>query len=309
MKRGKRAQFQMSFGWLFAIIVGAFVLFLAIYAAAKLIDTEQTEQDVKASAELEILLNPLETSFESGKTTSFAMPVSTRIYSRCDNSGTFGVQRIKISQISFNEWTDTDMDVPSYNKYIFAEVPAEGKSFYVFSKPFEFPFKVADLIYILPSENKYCFSNPPEEVEEELDDLELDNVFVNNCTGEEIRVCFSGSCDVRVNYGAGYIRKDGEVVYFHGDALMYAGIFSDTELYECQLKRLMQRVEQLALLYRDKANFVESRGCETDLKLTELISKADGFGESYDLLGEGSVSELAESIGDKNDNNGVCRLW
>jgi len=51
---------------------------------------------------------------------------------------------------------------------------------------------------------------------------------------------------------------------------MYAAIFSDKGNYECQVKRLMQRVAKLALLYEDKANFVSKRGCNSNLNLLKI---------------------------------------
>ena len=302
----KHAQFQISFSWLFAIIVGAFILFLAIYASTKLINIGQTEQDVKAGTEINILLNPLETSFESGKVISFSMPVESRIYSKCDNRGVFGTQKLSVSQISFNEWTETDLDVSSYNKYIFADIPSEGKNFYVFSKPFEFPFKVADLIYLIPSEKKYCFTDAPENIEEELEKLNIKNIFMENCSGSEIKVCFEGVCDIRVNYEGNYVKKGNDVNYFYSDALMYAIIFSDSNLYECQVKRLMQRTGQLALLYNDKAKFIENKGCDSNLGLQIFRGEVENFEDSSDLE---FIAISAEDIQDKNNANWECKLW
>ena len=238
--RNKRGALDISFAWLFAIIVGGFILFLAVYAAIKLVGTEQTVQDAKTGKEIGILLNPLETGFESGKTNLLTMPVETRIYNKCNNQGIFGRQIIQISQKSFNQWSETNINVGFSNKYLFSGIYSEGKKFYLFSKPFEFPFKVADLIYVTPSEDKYCFVNPPEEIYEELESLKQENIFLDNCPAG-IKVCFSGEsgCEVDVNYNGKYIEKNNERIYFEGDALMYAAIFSSKEIYECQLKRLM----------------------------------------------------------------------
>ena len=122
----------MSFAWLFAIIVGAFILFLAIYAATKIVNTEQTSLDAQAAKEIGVLLNPLETGFETGKTTSLRLPSETRIYNRCNNNGVFGRQIIQISQKSFNEWSDTDVNVGFSNKHIFSEDYVEVKKFFIF---------------------------------------------------------------------------------------------------------------------------------------------------------------------------------
>jgi len=306
--KNKRGALDISFAWLFAIIVGGFILFLAVYAAIKLIGTEQTVQDAKTGKEIGVLLNPLETSFESGKTSLLTMPVETRIYNKCNNQGTFGRQIIQVSQKSFSKWTETNINVGFSNKYLFSEGYAEGKKFYLFSKPFEFPFKVADLIYVTSSEDKYCFIDAPEEIFGELEDLKQENIFLANCsTG--VKICFSGGsgCKVNVNYNAKYVEKNGERIYFEGDSLMYAAIFSDKEIYECQLKRLMQRIEQLTLLYRDKANFVSRVGCDSNLnsdlmQLNTLAKNLKGSEEIYNL------KNVAEDIEYKNDL-AKCRIW
>lgn len=298
---------QISFAWLFAIIVGAFILFLGIYFAVKLIKTEQTIQDAKTGKEIGILLNPLETSFESGKSSSLSFPAETRIYNKCNNKGIFGRQIIQISQKSFNKWAETDIDVGFSNKYIFSEEYVEGKKFYVFSKPLYFPFKVSDLIYITPESERYCFINSPEEIEDEILLLNQNNLKIKDCLTTDVRVCFqeSAGCDIVVDYDSKWVKKDGNRVYFEEDALMYAAIFADKEVYECQVKRLMQRVDQLSLLYKDKATFVSQVGCDSNLNLLTLSNIANSFSSSSELS---SISTVVENIKDKNDY-ADCRLW
>ncbi len=305
----KKAYLQISFAWLFAIIVGAFILFLAIYATVKLIGTEQTIQDARTGKEIGILLNPLETSFETGKSTSFTLPVETRIYNKCNNKGMFGEQVIQISQKSFNKWTETDIEVSFSNKYIFSEEYVEGKKFYLFSKPFEFPFKVSDLIYMSSSSKEYCFIDAPGNIKEEIEDLRQKNLLLENCSKNSIKVCFVGgsNCDINVNYNIKSVEKRGGRVYFEGDALMYAAIFSDKETYECQLKRIMQRTKHLALLYKDKATFISRVGCDSNLNqdLLVLSNLADSLNNSASL---NQINYIVEDIEDKNELAG-CKLW
>ncbi len=86
---------------------------------------------------------------------------------------------------------------------------------------------------------------------------------------------------------------------------MYAAIFSEPEVYECQIKRLMQRVKNLASLYKDKANFIyQKSGCQTNLDLLKLINFAETLEDSRDL---NSVSFIIEEI--EEQNKGVCQLW
>lgn len=304
----KRAALEISFAWLFAIVVGIFILALAIYISMKFISTEQTTIDAKTGKEIGVLLNPLETSFEAAKTTFFTVPVDTRIYNLCNNEGIFGKQTIQISQKSFNKWTETSVDVSFPNKYIFSDIYAEGKKFYIFSKPFEFPFKVADLIYITSSMREYCFVNPPGNIEDEISDLSQENLKVENCSEDSIRICFSNEldCSVYVDYEKGRVRRGEKSVTFEGDALMYAGIFADKEVYECQLERLVKRIGKLASIYKSKEDFISKKGCNSNLNMISLSSAADSFSNSNDIVLFGLI---AEEIKEENEANEGCRLW
>ncbi len=311
--------FEISFAIIFAIIAGIFILFLAIYLSSKIINIGQTEINAKTAKEIGILLNPLETGFETGKIASLSLPKETRIYNGCDNTGVFGKQKIEISQKNFKEWVSTDVNVVIKNKYIFSENYVEGKDFYLFSKPFKFPFKVSDVIYLTSKDKNYCFFDTPEKIKTELKTLEQKNIFLGtNCPNEipsnkNIIVCFSGgNCNVNVEYenGKGVVKKDGSMMYFETDSLMYAGIFSDPDLYECQLKRLMQRTEQLSLLYKDKEDFVSRVGCSSNLNseltiLGRLSNDLKSNGNSNDLR---LIGNIAEEIQNKNEISN-CRLW
>jgi len=307
----KKGFLQISFAWLFSIIVGIFILSLAIYGTVKFIQTEERTLDAKTGKEIGILLNPLETSFQNAQSSSLDFPTETRIYNKCNNNFEFGRQIIQVSQKSFSKWTETDIDVGFSNKYIFSEIPVEGKKFYLFSKPFDFPFKVADLIYITSSLENYCFIDAPEDIENEISMLNQKNLLTENCPDSSIEICFSGSCDIKVNYNEGdydsysygSVKKGGETVDFRGDALMYAGIFSEKEIYDCQVKRLMQRIEKLSLIYSDKAIFISKVGCNSNVNLLELSNKAK------DYSGFSSITYLVEEIKEKNNANGECRLW
>ena len=303
----KKGYLQISFAWMFAIIVGIFILFLAIFATTKLIKTDQTALDAKTAKEIGVLLNPLETGFETGKSTSLILPSETRIYNRCNTDGEFGRQIIKISQKSFDKWTETDVDVGFSNKYVFSEDYVEGKKFYIFSKPLDFPFKVSDLIYLTSLDKKYCFLDPPENIKEEITSLKQGNILVNNCSSTNIRVCFNRNCEINVNYNGKYIEKNKSRMYFETDALMYAAIFSEKDIYECQIKRLMQRVGNLGLLYIDKAGLVSQKDCNSNLEseLSTLNNLAKNLKTSNNL---NSISFLVEDINEKN-NLAECRLW
>ncbi len=205
------------------------------------------------------------------------------------------------------------VDVRFENKYLFSNSTVEGKKFYIFSKPFEFPFKVADLIYLTSAEEKYCFDSGslPEEIKKEITQIGQANL-APNCTGPEykdyIKVCFNGQlCDINVNYDSyrKTVKKRGQgEVDFVGDALMYAAIFSDNDTYECQVQRLLMRTKELANLYKEKAALM---ACDSYLgeDLNQLINQLENIKSSSALQG---INSIVENIYYKNDNSG-CKLW
>ena len=301
---------QVAFSWLFAIIVGGFILFLAVFAAYKLMSTEQGALDARTGKEIGILLNPLETGFESAKTSSITFPVNTRIFNKCNHRGNFGRHLIQVSQRSFNKWTETEIDVGFSNKYIFSGVPVEGKKFYLFSKPFEFPFKVSDVIYMTSAQEDFCFIAPPDPIEREIGNIDPGNLFVDNCTEDMTNVCFvrGEGCDVYVDYNLEFVEKEGEKVFFKGDALMYAAIFGEPNLYDCQVGRLMKKVAILAGIYKDKENFVARVGCDSNIE-NELLGLGTLANQVNNSGGLGPVKFLADEINEKNSANSACRLW
>jgi len=303
----KKGFLEVSFGWLFAIIVGAFILFLAIYGVTKLIKTEGTIQTTKTSKDIGILLNPLETGFESARTSSISFPTDTRIYNKCSIEGNFGNQGIEVEQKSFNKWSKTDITVQFQNKYIFSESYVEGKTFYLFSKPLEFPFKVTDLIYIIPEGKEYCFVDAPAKIQKEILDIQQNNIKVNNCSSQSIKICFDEiNCEINVDYENDFVEKNNSRFYFESDALMYAAIFSDKSTYECQVKRVMKRLEKLSNIYAEKSVIMTSRGCDIDLssQLNNLGSAANNIVDSGELY---FVDDLAGKL--DRANGGICRLW
>jgi len=306
----KRGAVEFSFTWIFAILAGIFILSLAIYFSVKIISIGNTNIDARVGKEIGVLLNPLETGFESLKASSFTLPVETRIFNKCNTDGNFGKQLIQISQKSFNKWTDTNLDAGFANKYVFSKNYSQGKKFYVFSKPFEFPFKVADLIYLTSTEEKFCFLNAPEKIKEELENLNQENIFLDNCSANSVQVCFTGSCDIEVDYDGKFLEKNSKKIYFETDALMYAGIFSDKEVYECQVKRLMQRVSELAKIYQEKSTLTSRVNCNSDIDgdLLLLMASTQNFAKSGTSSQLSSLTQLVKQINDNNEATS-CRMW
>ena len=311
MEKNKNGFLEIPFAWLFSIVVGVVILFLAIFLTVRVTQTQETRLDATTAKEIGILLNPLETSFETAKTTSLILPKESRIYNRCTNDGYFGRQILRLSQQSFNKWTDTGIDIGFSNKYIFSENFTEGKKFLIFSKTFSMPFKVSDVVYLTSSEKKYCFIDAPMEISEELKNLNQENIIVgNDCPADSARICFNTdfNCEANINMASKYVDKSGKRMYFNDDTLMHAAIFSEPELYECQFKRLMMRWEQLSLIYGEKEGIISKDGCSSTIR-TDLIvlgSRIGGIRNSFDLN-----PELIEDINNLKNKNEIanCKLW
>lgn len=306
--------FEFSFGWLFAIIVGAAIIFLAIYATSRFIQTERTVQDTKLGKQLGIILSPIETSLEEGKITTISLPIETRIYNDCDEKGNFGSQKISTATKSAvgTEWQKPGFPSSFYNKYIFSEDVIEGNNFIVFSKPLEMPFKIADLIYIWQDTNSYCFVNPPNEIEEEILSLQPSNINItqNKCRNS-INVCFNSpdpDCEIRISTEAKTVRREFQkTISYETTPLLYAAIFSTPEIYECQLKRLMKRASELSTLYQQKSFFLAQKSCSSNLEL-ELSLFAE---QTLSLNSSAQITNIfqnSETIRRKN-NELSCKLF
>lgn len=241
----------------------------------------------------------------------------TRINNFCFDEE-FGKHMISVSTKSDvgEEWNIPGEEVPIQDKYIFSSEASSGKEYYVFSKPFEFPYKVADLIFL--TSERYCFLNAPEDIVEEIEGMNIPNIETDNCTSEDvIKVCFgSGSdCDVKVRgsclfgcrsvYDWGSVERYGIGMDYVGN-LMYAAIFSDRGIYDCNVRRLMYRTGMIAQELIDKADLMSAQNCNTNLKV-DLIYW-NGITINATVADLNGLYSIASSFGRKNEGE-KCGLW
>lgn len=323
MKLNKRG-IEFAFTWIFAIIAGAAILFLAIYAAINFIGSGQDTEQTKAAKEISILFNPLETGLASGKSSVIKLNPEIRIYNKCYTEGSFGSQEFSVSQKSGfkKEWPLPGGGITIYNKYVFSDEIEEGKNVYFFSKPFEMPFKVSEIIFM--SAESYCFVNAPEFIASEIEQLQIENIKIENCTGKETKVCFdassgcnisvygdcSGNCDYYSGeYEFGHTVKDKKTVNYIG-SLIYGTIFSEPEIYNCNFERLMLRTQQISYLYQAEANFLATRGCGDAIttNLAQLANAAESAksGTSAGILG---LREAKENLDSQNSKQLGCGIY
>jgi len=306
----KKAQFNFSV--LFAILVGAVILFLAIYGATKVGETQRYQTDTEIAKKLTILTDPLQAGFASGKVGKIEFQQTTKISNECytkDEVGDFGENRISIQTSSGigEKWQPSGAKISVNNKYIFSS-DKEGENFYIFSKGFEFPYKISDLTMLISE--RYCFVNPNEEIKEDLSLMNVALFDIVNSTGlcEENSniVCFDSSCKGDIFVKEGFVEKEGEKLYFIGN-LIYPAILSDKGIYDCNVERLFERGSKLADIYSGNLDLMSLSDCSSDVSKQEL----ETFGnllENSNLNDLDLLREYSEDLEDKN-NEGLCDLW
>ena len=303
---------EMGFSWIFGLVVGAVILALAIYGVMQLVSTSQNEINTKTAQNFLNVLDPLQTTVQEGSGDSVQLPVETRIYTSCENEGDFGNTLLEISEKNGlgEKWSKKSNAIRKKNAYLFAENEIEGKKIYVFIFPFKMPFKTGDMI--IAYTDTYCFVSPPNEIEKEIRGLitsENQNIIItsskNSCSPESRTVCFSGgSCDIQVlcadsECSQGTVSKEGKNLYF-SDKLIYSAIFSSQKNYECNVQRLMKRLNYLSDIYVQKSQFIASRGCNTGL--TPVIKILSENAKKYEKLSDlPALQSLAGSIKQKNE--------
>jgi len=312
-KRWDSKGLEMNFAFIFSLIVGAVILFLAIYVAVQFVNFSQFKGNTKTAKQLTILFEPLGTSLEEGKLALVDLKENTRIYNECKNAGDFGKQEISISTESRigERWPKPGVPSSIYDKYLFSDSIEEGKRIYFFTKPFDMPFKVGDLIFLYTE--TYCFTGEvPYDIEYEISRLKITgekNNFIleeniRRCDDESIVVCFnmnSRGCDIIVqgDEEKGTVEKNGETVRYIGN-LIYGAIFSDIEIYECNVERLTKRLSSLSSVYADKTALVLKQGCESELR--------GDFEVLADLDNLQSIKQQADRINIKNDA-AICQIY
>lgn len=324
MRSLNKKGFEMSFKWIFSVVVGIAVLFFAIYAATKLIGTANYQVSTETAAMLPVLISPLETSYDSANN-RINFPVEVKLYNQCSSRGEFGKQIFSLQERSIGDsWTDQSSEISTNSKFVFSESMERGKTMYLTGIPFMFPFKVADIVIM--HSKPYCFENLDSEfvMESNMENIlsvENFNVKFSNCSENKdyIQVCSYGDCDVKItelDNRIGYVEKKNskgeyqELYYI--DELMYAAIFSDPATYECQITRLSRKIAVLSEVYENKVNLMAmntnevcSRDITTDLQILRIFTK-DFNGNSKEF-----IEQLDYIAGDliSSNSDSICNLW
>ena len=323
---------QFNFVWLFAIVAGGAILFLAIYGALSFGDTARFQSDTEVAKSLAIITDPLQAGFAESSFSKILFQLETRVNNVCFDNG-FGKNDISVSTRSGigEEWNLPGGATSIHNKYIFSSGASSGLDYYVFSKSFDFPYKVSDLIFL--SVDNYCFVNAPEGVPGfDVPNIEVEHptgvpIGVGrpgstsdgaNCSVGDVRVCFGSGddCDVMVYgscssgcdsvYDEGVVVKDGIDMKYVG-SLMYGAIFSDKGVYDCNVRRLLYRAGKIAEEFANKADLMDARNCNTNLKVDLIVWRSLVENATVDDLA--SLRVMADVIDKKNGGEKLCGVW
>lgn len=273
MKKG-----EFGFVWLFAIIAGIAILVLVIYGAVRIGETTRVQTDASIAKQISILTDTLEAGFAAAVKGDIKFQQDTIIRNVCHDIG-FGENSISALSKSDvgKDYLDFTVSSSVSDKYIFSFSQDEGKNFYILSKSFDFPYKIADYIILISNKRKYCFKNTPDYIKDELEALELPFVSFDNCSQDldTTLVCFGeqgcdisvfGECDYCQDiYGGGTVVKRTGSVHYVGN-LLYPAIFSDRIIYECNINRMLYRGSITGKVLARKAQLMNTRGCTTNLE-------------------------------------------
>ncbi|MEK6859317.1 MAG: hypothetical protein AABX54_00740 [Nanoarchaeota archaeon] len=313
LKRSNKKAIEMGFNWLFAIIAGGFILFIAVYSASKFIGISEQKYGTESAAKFVSLFDPLEIGLVAGKSSEIDFVKNTRVFFDCDAdvNAPFGRQTISFSEQMFGKkWSEKSNRVSIKNKYVFSENVVEGKRFYLFSFPFSMPFSIGDIV--ITESGSYCFYDAPNEIVDDIEGLNIKNVIFPNLTTEcnGIKVCFGGhsKCDIKVSTSESYVEKNGKKMYYYGN-LIYGAIFSSPENYECNVKRLMSKLNELGKIYISKIKIMEREDCEPKIeaKLSMEMGIAKSITSSRDLIRLGISSEEIDEINEAGKPG--CKLY
>ena len=269
---------EFGFVWFFAIIAGIAILLLSIYGATRMGGSLRAETDAEVAKKLTILTDPLEAGFTSATKGTIMFQQNVWIGNSCND---FGFGETSLSARSESEigkkYLDTTIPTIVKEKYIFGKDEDTGKVFYVVSKSFDFPYKVADFLILISDSKKYCFRDASDDVRKELVSLDVPVISFDNCSDDSVKVCFGDetNCDIVVTGGcddcqdlfdSGVVEmEDGELVNYVGN-LLYPAIFSSKDNYECNVHRLLYRGSVVAKILARKAALMNARQCSTNLE-------------------------------------------
>ncbi|MFH1823095.1 MAG: hypothetical protein ABH817_00035 [archaeon] len=276
----KKAAIQ--FAWIFAVIIGALVLFLAFYFIGTNVERSgETEQTVLTQG-FDTILNPFSYVGAMGAAMAriIELPKPQDINFTCEKDSSFGSMTMVLSKET------KGLPKTINDKYIFSRNLENTKQVLAISMPLKLPWRVADIIVFVPMKNKYCIKNSGSDLKKLLTDL-TENIdsgrFVfDNCDPENVKITLDRTLP---------------------DELQLASAFSDPDIYECNVIRLKKRLGKQVDIYNGKIRSLIAAGCNMNIDLNLLEIEAGKANKDVETL-----VNLADSIARLN-KIGSCSLF
>jgi hypothetical protein len=334
----------VEFSWIFALIVGGSILFLAFFFVGQQFFQQKQLAQIQTTQTIDVLLTPFSSSGNIANAQEGVIKLQKNsdlnLYcEKADNFNPLGYESLEIIPLDTKKTLTSSgtnnavSEKKIYDKYIFGE-DFTTKEILTFSKPFNAPWRIADMVYIFPYENNYCFygTSMPSRIKKEL--ISLDNssslkhfLFDNEDEENDYaikadtkcakNICFnhqSGiTCDITIipdntspDYLLGEIKKENgintETTNYYSDALLYASIFSDKETYECNIQRIFSRAQIQIEIYNAKNLKLQQKQCQIIVRLNQISSTFEGLKNEITSENFKSLKLNIASIETQNNN-------
>jgi len=294
----RKAQFQ-QFAWIFSVIVGALILFFTFFFLSQYAkQVEKPSRQITIASGINILVEPFSaiSNLAEIRAEILELPKNYVVEIGCEkNYNTIKAKNIKEKYFEISEKV--------YDKYIFSKTinTSKNNKFLVYSMPIEIPFHVGNAIVIVTEDA--CLKDLPykkNELKEVIEELEIEKIPKINFTG----------CDDKNKYnkGEGDYGNLGGKIWIRN--LVSAAVFSDKELYNCNLDRILDRAIKIADILKGKAEIASVYGCDYGNIvgiLEEYKNKAEKLKGNQDLA---EFYNIIKQLEDANRNLPIeCRLF
>ncbi len=267
MKKGLAVQFK----WIFSVVAGAIILIFFIRFAFLQTGMNQNLENREILASLSDQLEAFSIASKSSKEIDIGKEVDIK----------FSCENLSIEEYSKN-----------MNKIIFAR-DLSGSKLKAVTLSWKYPFKAGNFFYLSDDKTKYYFltsinDNRYKSFPDIFDKVAITNlgmindkdsvvvVFSNpGSIGELSRVIYIDEANNRVMF-----YKEEKDSFYFGDELMYGAILTaDYEEYKCLLGKAVDRLKNIAYIYRDKASKlqVKAKSNECRTLYSSIYSYINGF--------------------------------
>lgn len=265
MKKGLAVQFK----WIFSIVAGAIILIFFIRFAFLQTGMNQKLEDREILASLSDQLEAFSIASKSSKEIDIGKEVDIK----------FSCENLSIGDYSKN-----------MNKIIFAR-DLSGRKLKAATTAWKWPFKAGNFFYLSDEKTKYYFLTSandkryksfPDVFDKRIasnlgmiDDKDSVVVVFNNPSsiGDLSRVIYIDEANNRIVF-----YNEGKDIFYFGDELMYGAILTaDYDEYKCLLNKAIDRLKEIAYIYKDKASKLQIRHTNCNTLYAGIINYINGF--------------------------------